>query len=153
YRVGEPCVPLTPRTIRSRPRVSSKRRSWSCSTSAYSARSAGSCETFRPDGVTSWRTTRAAASCSTSGSRSRAPCTCSRTTVPAPPGAAAADLAERGEPQLGRAGGTLALPEPLEHELEIRRLDPLLGRRLAENGFDERVLRREPLATQFAIAL
>ena len=30
---------------------------------------AGSCETLRPDGVTSWRTTRAAASCSASGNR------------------------------------------------------------------------------------
>ena len=140
-------MPLTPRTRRSRESVSSRPRSSSASTSAYSARSAASCETFRPEGVTSCRTTRAAASCSGSVRRSSAPWTCSRTTARAPPIAL-----KRGQPQRTGADRALSLPQPLEHELEVRRLDARLGRRLVQHRLDEGVLRREVLSAQLAVA-
>src|SRR5436190_22631519 len=68
-------------------------------------------------------------------------------------GAGAADLAERGEPQLGGADGALTVPEPLEYELEIRRLHSLRGRSLVQHGVDEHLLRSEPLAAQLAVAV
>ena len=66
-------------------------------------------------------------------------------------GTRAADRAERREPQLARARLSLALPQPLEHELEVRRLDAALGRSLVEHRFDESLLRREPLSGQLAV--
>ena len=67
-------------------------------------------------------------------------------------GARPADRSEGREAQLVRAQLPLALPQALEHELEIRRLDAGLGRRLVEHGFDERVFRRELLSGQLAVA-
>ena len=67
-------------------------------------------------------------------------------------GPRAADRAERRETQLARALLPLALPQPLEHELEIRRLDAGVGRRLVEHRLDERVLRRERLPAELAVA-
>ena len=101
-----------------------------------------------PEGVTSWRTTRAAASCSASGMRSSAPCTCSRTTARAPPISRRVASRSSREPALA-----LPLPEPLEDELKVRRLDAGVGPDLVEHRLDERVLRRERLARQLAVAL
>ena len=67
-------------------------------------------------------------------------------------GARAADRTERREPQLARAGLPLALPQPLEHELEVRRLHAGVGRRLVEHRLDERLLGRELLTGQLAVA-
>ena len=63
-----------------------------------------------------------------------------------------ADRAQRREPQLARAGLPLALPQTLQHELEVGRLDAGIGRRLVEHRLDERVLGRELLAGQLAVA-
>ena len=67
-------------------------------------------------------------------------------------GARAADRAERRETQLARPLLPLALPEPFEHELEVRRLDAGLRRRLVEHRLDERILGRERLPDQLAVA-
>src|SRR5262249_28505558 len=67
-------------------------------------------------------------------------------------GAGAADLPERGEAQLARAAFALALPQPLEHELEVWRLDPTIGRCFVEHRLDERLLRRELLSGELAVA-
>ena len=66
--------------------------------------------------------------------------------------ARAADRPERREPQLARAGLPLALPQTLQHELEVRRLHAGVGRRLVEHRLDERVLGRERLPRQLAVA-
>ena len=66
--------------------------------------------------------------------------------------ACAAELVERGEPKLVGIEPTLALPQPLEHELEIGRLDPVFGRRLIQHVLHQRVLRRELLSAQLAVA-
>ena len=140
-------MPLTPRTIRSRPSLSSSRRSSASSTSAYSARSEGSCETLRPDGVTSWRTTRAAASCSATGS--------ARAHLARARGRLRAHRRSRGTSTSRSSrdpGLALALPQPLQHELEVGSLDAGFGRRLVEHRLDERFLGRELLAGQLAVA-
>ncbi len=63
-----------------------------------------------------------------------------------------ADRAQRLEAQLPRPRLPFALPQALEHELEVRRLDPGLGRGLVEHRLDECVLGRERLARQLAEA-
>ncbi len=62
------------------------------------------------------------------------------------------DRAQRLEAQLARPRLPLALPQTLEHELEVRRLDPGVGRGLVEHGLDERVLGRERRGGELAVA-
>src|SRR5262249_59522941 len=66
--------------------------------------------------------------------------------------ARASDLAECREAQYPRTRLPLALPEPLQDELQIGRLDSRVGPHLVEHRLDERVLGRELLPAQLAVA-
>ena len=147
YRVGEPCMPLTPRTIRSRPSVSSRCRS----SDGLHVGVLGEIGRLVRDLSPGRRDELADDSRSRLLLRERQPLE-RPLDVLADDGARAADLAERREPKLARARLPLALPETLEDELEVRSLDAGVGRRLVEHRLDERVLGRELLAAQLAVA-
>ena len=117
------------------------------------ARSSTPCAIFVPDGVTRWLNRRATSRARSASSRQRA----LEMLLDDPLGAA--ELGERRARRTSRASLALDLPEPLHHELEIRRLDarralalrdepaarqpPLdpAGRDLVEHGLDELVAR------------
>ena len=133
--------------------VASTRRSESSGTPAYCARSEARCAIFVPDGVTRCSNMLAATSCSSC----REPVERAEQMV-ANDRPRAAEPAQRLEPQDLRSRFPLALPDALEHELEVRRLDPVavlgvaLDGDLVQHRLDELGLDRDRLPRQLVPA-
>ena len=91
-------------------------------TPANSARSDASCAIFVPDGVTRWSKSRAAIVPLRGVERLDRALEVVGHDLPG-----AAERLEGRRTQRGRPGGALDVPQPLHHELQVRRLDPARG--------------------------
>ena len=144
--------PPAPRARRAPPRSG---------TPAYPARSGAAWAILAPDGVTSCRNSADAIACCAGVNVRHRALEVGRDDL-----GCAAEALERGRPQRGGALLPLHLPEPFHHELEVRRLDPLLAclllhrpaaaetaadpprRHLVENRLGERRLDLDRIASE-----
>ena len=116
--------PGTRRTMRAASSARARARAQPGPRRRYRARSSTACAIFVPDGVTRWSKRTRDDVAVVGGEAGERPLE-----VLLDDALGAAELLERREPEHVRAPLPLDVPDPLEHELEVRRLDAALVRR------------------------